>query len=122
MRAHRLCTLICFLASIFPPTRAVAQQPVTADYPVANNGNPDGIALGPDGAMWYTDPFGGQIGRITTAGVYTIFNTPTIGSHPLGITAGPDGALWFAELDGGQIGRITTDGVVSEYPTEFQSP
>ena len=26
---------------------------------------PEGIAAGPDGNLWFTEPFGGRIGRIT---------------------------------------------------------
>lgn len=32
---------------------------------------PDGIALGPDGAMWFTESAGNKIGRITMSGAIT---------------------------------------------------
>ena len=76
---------------------------------------PEGIAAGPDGALWFTEESANNIGRSTVAGVITEYPIPTPGSSPAQITAGPDGALWFTEFDGNNIGRITTAGVVTEY-------
>jgi virginiamycin B lyase len=84
-----------------------------------------GIALGSDGALWFTENGAGQIGRCTTAGVITEYPLPDIpgltpGSHvlrqPVAIAAGVDGALWFTEQVGNTIGRITTGGSITEYP------
>ena len=74
---------------------------------------PDQIAAGPDGNLWFTEPSGDKIGRITPAGVITEFLAST-GSNPLGITAGPDGNMWFTEEVANKIGRITLAGVVTE--------
>jgi sugar lactone lactonase YvrE len=76
---------------------------------------PEGIAAGPDGALWFTE-YSDRIGRITTTGVITEYPVPTASSYPRGIAAGPDGALWFTEYVGNNIGRITTAGVITEYP------
>jgi virginiamycin B lyase len=80
------------------------------------------IAVGPDGALWFTEGRAGQIGRITTAGEISEYALPTP-YIPYSITAGPDGALWFIEgslrfsaLLVHGIARITTDGVITEYP------
>jgi hypothetical protein len=62
-------------------------------YPIV----PDGIAAGPDGALWFTEEDGNKIGRITTDGLITEYPLPTAKSFPVGITAGPDGALWFTD-------------------------
>jgi len=78
---------------------------------------PFGITSGPDGNLWFAEHGSvSQIGRITTAGVFTEFPVLTPLSTPRGITAGPDGNLWFTEEDGNNIGRITTAGVVTEFP------
>jgi streptogramin lyase len=87
---------------------------------------PQGIAPGPDGALWFTEFNGNRIGRITTSGTITEYPIPTSKSFPLGIAAGPDGALWFTESSGNNaggnnIGRITTAGVISEFPTHFEA-
>jgi virginiamycin B lyase len=76
---------------------------------------PFGIAVGSDGALWFTENEGNKIGRITTSGVLTEYPLPSSGgSGPSSIAAGPDGALWFVLP--AAIGRITTAGVISEYP------
>lgn len=78
---------------------------------------PQGIAAGPDGNVWFTEEFGGRIGRITPAGVITEFpigrpvpgcdpDIEPCGVRPGGIAAGPDGNLWFTEYNGGRIGRV----------------
>ena len=73
---------------------------------------PDGITAGPDGALWFTDPGNDTIGRITTAGVYTLEKPPGT-EVSAGITTGPDGNLWFTlQLEEGGIGRITPNGKI----------
>jgi virginiamycin B lyase len=74
--------------------------------------SPDGITAGPDGALWFTNEYGGSdgvgsIGQITTTGAVTDYTSTSIDS-PQAITAGPDGALWFTNYRGYSIGRITT--------------
>jgi virginiamycin B lyase len=67
-----------------------------------------GIALGPDGNLWFTEPFYG-LGRITTSGVVTNFSDGfSANAFPTEIAAGPDGALWFTEPNLSRIGRLTT--------------
>ncbi|MEU7876500.1 PxKF domain-containing protein [Dactylosporangium sp. NPDC049140] len=76
------------------------------------------ITTGPDDALWFTggDNNGSLIGRITTAGVVSVFRFTTDFVSPNGIVAGSDGALWFTTINGNQVGRITTAGVVTMYP------
>ena len=74
---------------------------------------PQGIATGPDGALWFVDTGNDVIGRITAGGSFT--NEYVAGAELSGgITAGPDGALWFTiEQSNGGIGRITTAGAIT---------
>lgn len=92
---------------------AISQYAITSPDP-----RPWAITTGPDGALWFTESKGTNIGRITTAGIITEY--PLSASDCLGIIAGPDGALWFTEVGngafGGKIGRITTAGAITEYP------
>ncbi len=100
-------------------TRRIAEYPVLT----ASSG-PSGITTGPDGALWFTEVSGNNIGRITTGGTITEYPIPTANSEPCCIAAGPDGALWFLQTiyagptgDVGEIGRITTTGgTITEYP------
>lgn len=74
---------------------------------------PAGITSGPDGALWVTDTETNVIGRITTAGKFTLEQRLTVALSD-GITTGPDKNLWFtvAQLDA-YIGRITPAGKVT---------
>ncbi len=83
-----------------------------AKFPVPSYGTDVAITAGPDGNMWFTHYYASGasgIGRITTAGAFTIF--PANG-NPAGITAGPDDNIWFTESTSfvNKIGRITTAG------------
>jgi hypothetical protein len=91
---------------------------VITDYPITTAASkPTGIALGPDGAFWFTENAGNKIGRITTSGLITNeYPIPTANSGPQAIAVGPDSALWFTESTGNKIGRISTSGVITEYP------
>jgi len=102
------------LAAILP-----AQQIAIAEYTLLPSASPDGITVGQDGALWFTEGYGNKIGRISASGIITEYVSPTNQSGPTGITKGPDGALWFTENSTyapNKIGRITTSGVIAEYP------
>ncbi len=84
--------------------------------------SPWGIAVGPDGNIWFTDLYGNEIGKITMSGQVTEYPIPTADSFPRGIVAGPDGNLWFTESQGNNIGRITTAGVITEFSIPDPQP
>jgi streptogramin lyase len=85
----------------------IAQFVVPASAPL-------GITAGPDGNLWFTEYFAGQIGRVTPSGTITEFAvSPT--SSPDAITKGPDGNLWITDAGTNKIGRITPGGTVTEY-------
>jgi len=105
------------------PAVLPAQSVSFTEYAVPTpSSRPSGIAVGPDGALWFTEYSGNKIGRITTTGAVTEFAIPTANAYPGAITAGPDGALWFTEYTG-NIGRITTAGAITEFaiPTANES-
>ncbi len=72
---------------------------------------PNGITVGPDGAIWFAD-FGGQIGRIDASGAITGFSTQ---SQPSKIALGLDGNLWFTDWRADIVSRMTPSGVVSQF-------
>jgi streptogramin lyase len=92
------------------PLGAITEFPLPPSHLPARS---NGIAAGPDGNLWFTEP-AGIIGQMTTSGALTEFVVPTPGSEPLGITAGPDGNLWFTEATGA-IGRISPLGKIKEF-------
>ena len=77
-----------------------------------NTPGPQRIALGSDGALWFTEINQG-IGRMTPSGTFSNFSVSP-GGQPLDIVSGPDGALWFTESYDDKIGRLTTDGQLTE--------
>lgn len=93
--------------------------------PRTTDSRPGRITLGPDGALWFTQPHDAQIARIDPAtGRITEVNLPA-GSSPRGITTGGDGALWFTSYDDNNtnnqsyIGRYDpATGQLSFFPLE----
>jgi virginiamycin B lyase len=87
------------------------------------NASPQSIALGPDGAIWYTELAANRIGRNLLNAYTTDFAVPSpaafaSGVAPSGITAGPDGAMWFTEPGANKIARITASdpATITEFP------
>lgn len=62
--------------------------------PTANS-FPNGIGVGPDGALWFTQKVQSEVGRITTAGSITEFSLAPAPVPNAGITTGSDGNLWI---------------------------
>jgi streptogramin lyase len=107
------------------PTQAVTPPPLSqgmanplvsgafSEFLVTTNGNPNGIVLGPDGAIWFTLANSNQIGRLTPDGHFEEFSGMTYG--PTDIVVGPDGKLWITQGDNNQIVRLSPDGSYQQY-------
>jgi streptogramin lyase len=76
-------------------------------YPLPTSVQPEGITVGPDNNLWFTDFFN-SIGRITIEGVHTLFGPTAVG--PSDIVTGPDGRLWFTAQGAAQVGAVPTSG------------
>jgi virginiamycin B lyase len=98
-----------------------------AEFPIPSPGAAEGIAAGPDGALWFSERYTDQIGRVTTHGVFTIYSFSSTTNMSADITAGPDGALWFTfpnnvpPNNSGQVGRITPAGNTRFYRIPWTS-
>jgi streptogramin lyase len=87
-------------------------------YPAA--GQPEGIAWGSDGNVWFAEYVGNRIGRLDPAsGAITEFPVAPAGA-PIGIGVGYGNDLWFGEQ--GRVGHIIVDGTVGEFPFPGRSP
>jgi streptogramin lyase len=82
----------------------------SAEFPTPLAGsNTQAITVGADGALYFTESFADQIGRITTGGSLTEFAIPTPssnGNDRPSITGAPDGSVYFTEPFENQIGRF----------------
>ncbi|MGC9947325.1 MAG: hypothetical protein ABSF64_13225 [Bryobacteraceae bacterium] len=78
-------------------------------YPIPTpHSAPQGIAAGPEGALWFTDSLSHTIGRIGTGGTIANYPAPPINfenTGTTGIALGPDSALWFTEFGAGMAGE-----------------
>ncbi len=117
----------------FAPARLNGDGSITR-FPLPAGSYAQAITPGPDGALYFTEPYHGlvpnappdsirgAIGRITTTGQISESVLPTNAAKPDQIVAGPDRAIWFTLNDFGvgaaapAIGRITNLGVVTQYP------
>lgn len=96
------------------PTATPTPGPITEySVPTANAGLREGITLGPDGALYFVEMYGGKIGRITTAGTITEYSLPS-NYWPWDIAVGSDDAFWITERKG-YIARMTTAGAFTQY-------
>lgn len=89
-----------------PQTQAVTQFDLSAA-----RCEPQGIALGPDGAMWFGCQ-DGAIGRITTDGAVTYSAVGTVGQPDTfarvdTVITGPDGNIWYAQFSEGIVGIVS---------------
>ena len=90
--------------------------------------DPNDIAYGPDGNLWFTEPDANSIGRLTLSKNGQLVNGFQItqfavpAAAPAGVASiarGPAGDLWFGEDIAGNVGQITFSGgvpTIHEYP------
>ena len=114
--------LLCLCAfMVVAGTRSVAATVTTligtgtGGFSDTEVNNPYGLAIGPDGALWFLETDGNQLGRITTSGAITEYRLPALNRSPVQIASGPDGALWFAEAGANMIGRAVPAPSMSEF-------
>ncbi|HVF63172.1 MAG TPA: RHS repeat-associated core domain-containing protein [Casimicrobiaceae bacterium] len=90
-------------------------------------GDPDGIAVGPDGSLYITDDNNKRIRRVGPDGIITtvagngvsgfsgdggLATLASIGD-PDGVTVGPDGSVYIADDDNNRIRRVAPGGIIT---------
>jgi len=75
------------------------------------DGFPERLAVARDGAVWFTDPQGGRIGRLfPDSNKPDYYFVPTPKSGPASIAAAGDGTIWFTEHAADQIAILVPTG------------
>lgn len=90
---------------------------VVAHYSTGAGSSIQGLTLGPDGNLWFTDAGNNRIGKITAAGATTFYSTGLTAAAGLTqIVSGSDGNLWFGENTAQKIASINpATGAITEY-------
>lgn len=128
------CSFVLALTIIPSGVASAVSRFTEYSYPV-NGSWMETAALGPDGAMWFSEgsmdawpasQVQFAIAKVDTAGTVTRYPlTSTTSYRASSIAAGPDGAMWFTEDQwhdenrlrrGDRIGRIDMNGNITEFP------
>ena len=102
--------------AVLVPAAVAATPPELTEFPLAEGVSPYGIALGSDGALWYTERGTDSVGRIETDGTLGPSTVLEVGADPTAIASGVDGAVWFTDPGLNRIGRLAPDGTLVEFP------
>jgi virginiamycin B lyase len=108
-------------------TLATDRWPRVVEFAIPSPGTPEGIAIGPDQGVWFSERYTSQIGRMSPRGRFQILSFDMANHMSTDIAAGSDGAMWFTfpnsvpSYDTGKIGRITVDGHASFIPIPWTS-
>lgn len=103
-----------------PATSAFTEHTI----PTASAG-PQGIILGSDGRLWFTETGTNKIGAVTTGGVFTEFSTLFASDGPFLLADRGDGTIWYTGIFGDHVGyQGVTSGVAGEttIPTAASAP
>jgi virginiamycin B lyase len=71
-----------------------------------NNANPQGITLGENGSLWFTEFSSSKIGEMTTSGSFNEFGTLFGGDTPRMLTDRGDGTIWYTGSAENHIGYV----------------
>jgi len=98
-----------------PPTSGIARFTLTGTFTQFDIENNEGaIRAGRDGVLWFTTRLSSRIGRVTTNGEITYFDTPP-GGVPSTIAAAADGSIWFDEYGLERLARRDPSGAITEW-------
>lgn len=98
---------------------SLAQTSPTAirEYPVKPGSHPHDVAPAPDGKVWFTAQFTGELGILDPVSGQSTYVKLGEGSAPHGVIAGPDGAAWITDSGLNAIVRVDGKSLeVRRYP------
>jgi virginiamycin B lyase len=105
------------LAPVLLVSSFAAGAAVIKEFPLPAGSNPQFLASGPDGNIWFTEPGKGKIGRITPAGMIAHFDITLapVCFGPDGITLAADGRIWYTCPLSETLGRMSINGSTVGY-------
>ena len=69
------------------------------------------LAIGTDGAIWFTEPYANRVGRIAPDRVLRLYRVGLpIGAMPYGIAVDADGSAWFTDSARDTLDHLSVDG------------
>lgn len=105
------------------PATGEIREYVMGDDSTGLERGPAGLALAPDGGVWFAK-LEGKLGHLAAGSdEIEIFDLPPAVRRPAGVAVGADGTVWFAALDGNQIVSFHPAGRhLTIYPIPTGSP
>ncbi len=94
------------VAVLMLPGLVDAEVAIRAFSLPTGGGSPHDVAVGADGAVWYTAQRDGKLGRLDPATGYVDLVPLGRGSAPHGVIVGPDGAPWITDSGLNAIVRV----------------
>jgi streptogramin lyase len=89
---------------------------VATQYPTGSGGFLSGMAVGPDGNLWFNEVDVFKVAKMTTGGALTEYTNPNGPSaQEVGIAAGPDGNMWVTDAAGNIVWKVTTGGAFTAF-------
>jgi hypothetical protein len=88
-------------------------SPPTVSVATSSAGQPNGLIVGPDEAVYYSDFGGGHVYRLADGGEPAAV-TASLMSQPNGLLFDPDGTLLVLEYSKGAVWRLTLDAGMVE--------
>src|SRR5947208_3612653 len=99
MQRVRLLLLLAVLVLAAGARAAAAEPALDGAFPLS--GQPDRLAAGPDGNVWFTlktSSASKEFGKIAPDGTVSEYDSPD-NTSMVGITTGPDQNLWATEIN-----------------------
>lgn len=124
MRGFAVWSLACAALLLLLPASGIGadgeEAPGVTLHDLASSVRPSGVAVDPDGAVWFTATEYAQdrtiVGHLNPGEEATVFGLPGHISGARSPIIGPDGNVWFVERSADKIGRITDAGEVTRFP------
>jgi len=90
------------------PGDVIALQVTIREWAVSKGARPHDPAVGPDGALWFTEQMANKLGRLDpkTGEIKEYLLPDDKNAGPHGLVADRDGNIWFTANFGGYIGKL----------------